>query len=42
MTFREKALLKVLTIIAGVLGQGIEGFYKHQLEQVINEIKDNK
>ena len=40
MTFREKALLKVLVIIAGVLGQGIEGFYKHQLEQVINEIKD--
>lgn len=42
MTFREKALLKVLAIIAGILGQGVEGFYKHQLEQVINEIKDNK
>lgn len=42
MTFREKALLKVLTIIAGILGQDVEGFYKHQLEQVINEIKDNK
>jgi hypothetical protein len=42
MTFREKALLKVLTIIAGVLGQGVEGFYKHQLEQIIEEAKDNK
>lgn len=42
MTFKEKALLKVLTIIAGILGQGVEGFYKHQLEQIIEEAKDNK
>ena len=39
MTFKEKALLKILVIIAEILGKDVEGFYGWKLEQAIKEDK---
>ena len=40
MTAREKAILKILLMIARIIGNGVDGFYSHQLESIINELQE--
>jgi len=42
MTLREKALLKILAMIARIIGNNVDGFYSYSLEDIINDIKDGK
>lgn len=37
MNFKKKALLKILVIIAEILGKDVDGFYTWKLEQAISE-----
>ncbi len=37
MNFKKKALLKILVVIAEILGKDVDGFYSWKLEHAISE-----
>lgn len=38
MSFREKALIKILVIITEIIGKDIEGFYAHKLTDATKDL----
>lgn len=38
MTIKEKALLKMLAMMARIIGDDVKGFYSYKLDEIINEM----
>lgn len=44
MKLQEKILIKILALIARIVGYNVDGFYSHELNDIINQLdqKDEK
>ena len=36
MTFREKAVIRLVALLAGIIGRGVDGFYSVKFNEIID------